>query len=964
MVDAEKGLASPRKGDDPSEEATAAKLWAVYISEAEKYDKALVESWKSDMEGMLIFAGLFSASLTAFLIESYKTLNPDSGDMTITLLSQISQQLAASANGTPFQIPAPARFTPAPSSLVCNALWFISLGFSLSCALIATLLEQWARDFLHKADMRSAPIIRARVFSYLYYGLKRFNMHTVVEIIPLLLHASLLFFFGGLVAFLIPVNLTMTIITAILLLILVAVYSVLTLLPLWYMDSPYRTPLSGAFWRLLQGFQTLQKHHYVIKDGDLSVPATPRDESMVEIMFHAATKISDEQRARDRRALVWTVKSLADDTELEPFVEAIPDVLWGVTMRQEAYGDHILHLVKNPEVDLFTRILLLLQSCKSGILPPPVCIQRRITCYKALWAIASLSRPSQSPADLPLPVELGGFERVLNEWVYWESDPETDGYILSTWKMMEWSAFCSARGPLIRNQKYLMICADQVKNGQNPDLNPVISFVRKYECLCSYPGDLSAPVTSLIPQLTEFLDTFLSNTPYRILAGYLSSSTELSSPPYRWTETQEIITVDPSVAFSNVRKVIEGSLDQIILAQLKKSNSSPENKIHWFNSSISRLLLLWKPLPDDDTNIPYTMIRLLNEWESDFELEVILGRGEIEGYLWSNFPLNLTAEPSARGEYQKGPSQERSLTALWRLASLQFWEVQPLNLLDSVLDTVRQTDTLFTHISSSIIPLLKFNILVTMSRTSLKTMGELRASLQHQIFPADTDIHIADELPPQQHDGGSDSPTALVTGYLHQRMVEAKVDCLVKFLEHCSTDILPYKAVETLRKIAQIKPVGRIHRAHQNRFANSLHSVFTAGSLPELLNTIMESSCWDIYAAYPEKPDNGDWTLPQPLVPWLDDPDSRRKICAVFTEYKKKLADTLIRVRKILEGLEFWHPDSGVPHLEAGGTGEPVEGVGPGTVVNQDSPALGSATLHAADKRDEGGVREPSTGAQ
>ncbi|KAJ7809992.1 hypothetical protein B0H14DRAFT_3480921 [Mycena olivaceomarginata] len=57
---------------DASDEAAAAKMWAVYISEAEKYDKALVESWKSDMEGLLIFAGLFSASLTAFLIESYK----------------------------------------------------------------------------------------------------------------------------------------------------------------------------------------------------------------------------------------------------------------------------------------------------------------------------------------------------------------------------------------------------------------------------------------------------------------------------------------------------------------------------------------------------------------------------------------------------------------------------------------------------------------------------------------------------------------------------------------------------------------------------------------------------------------------------------------------------------------------------------------------------------------------------
>ncbi|KAJ6535704.1 hypothetical protein B0H19DRAFT_903209, partial [Mycena capillaripes] len=121
--------------------------WAVYVSEAEKYDKALIESWKNDMEGMLIFTGLFSASLTSFIVESYKTLIPDPGDSTVQLLSQISQQLAAAANGSTFQVQAPTHFTPPATSVVCNALWFISLGLSLTCALIATLLEQWARDF-------------------------------------------------------------------------------------------------------------------------------------------------------------------------------------------------------------------------------------------------------------------------------------------------------------------------------------------------------------------------------------------------------------------------------------------------------------------------------------------------------------------------------------------------------------------------------------------------------------------------------------------------------------------------------------------------------------------------------------------------------------------------------------------------------------------------------------------------
>ncbi|KAJ6551107.1 hypothetical protein B0H10DRAFT_1968578 [Mycena sp. CBHHK59/15] len=63
MGDKEKGLESETSSTrtiesftaDDTNEALAAKLWAVYISEAEKYDKALVESWRSDMDGMLIF---------------------------------------------------------------------------------------------------------------------------------------------------------------------------------------------------------------------------------------------------------------------------------------------------------------------------------------------------------------------------------------------------------------------------------------------------------------------------------------------------------------------------------------------------------------------------------------------------------------------------------------------------------------------------------------------------------------------------------------------------------------------------------------------------------------------------------------------------------------------------------------------------------------------------------------------
>ncbi|KAJ7082981.1 hypothetical protein C8R44DRAFT_58222 [Mycena epipterygia] len=109
---------SKRQTND--DELAAAKLWAVYISEADKYDKALVENWKSDIDGILIFAGLFSASLTAFLIESYETLSPDQGAITIAVLAQISLQLDPHSNASSIDMSTFAAAPPSPTSLVVH----------------------------------------------------------------------------------------------------------------------------------------------------------------------------------------------------------------------------------------------------------------------------------------------------------------------------------------------------------------------------------------------------------------------------------------------------------------------------------------------------------------------------------------------------------------------------------------------------------------------------------------------------------------------------------------------------------------------------------------------------------------------------------------------------------------------------------------------------------------------------
>ncbi|KAK7019572.1 hypothetical protein R3P38DRAFT_2974790 [Favolaschia claudopus] len=424
----------PYRVPGPGDEAAAAKIWAVYAGEAEKYDKGLVQSWKSDMEGMLIFAGLFSAVLTAFLVESYKTLNRDPEDLTVLLLARISEQIVASANGSASAIPLPLKFDndpgPTRAAFACNVLWFLSLGLSLSCALIATLVEQWAREFLHKTDIHSAPVIRARVFSFLYYGLKRFNLHAIVDVIPLLLHLALLLFFSGLVAFLIPVNIAIAIIAAAMLFVLATAYSILTVFPLRYLDSPYRTPLTGAFWNLHQYLKT--KWHYRRR----AHPHAETKQTMIVAVTRAATKVSENRKDRDLEALTWTVKSLADDTELEPFVDAIPDILWGPEGRRETYYD-VFHTLVDERTNLGSRIVALYNSCETGSLSPTTSKRRRIICTKAIWSIG----PFLSTSDL-LTLFEANFEKQRKN-VTWDRDTDLEilGFAHSMWALIRWVLF-------------------------------------------------------------------------------------------------------------------------------------------------------------------------------------------------------------------------------------------------------------------------------------------------------------------------------------------------------------------------------------------------------------------------------------------------------------------------------------------------------------------------------------------
>ncbi|KAI0280629.1 hypothetical protein BGY98DRAFT_914550, partial [Russula aff. rugulosa BPL654] len=69
------------------------KIWFLSVSHADRFDAAIADIWKADMDGILVYTGVFSATVAAFLIESYEYLKPDPSEVSSRLLQQVTREL-------------------------------------------------------------------------------------------------------------------------------------------------------------------------------------------------------------------------------------------------------------------------------------------------------------------------------------------------------------------------------------------------------------------------------------------------------------------------------------------------------------------------------------------------------------------------------------------------------------------------------------------------------------------------------------------------------------------------------------------------------------------------------------------------------------------------------------------------------------------------------------------------------
>ncbi|KAN0139101.1 hypothetical protein V8E53_003103, partial [Lactarius tabidus] len=246
-------------------------IFSMYSEMAAEEDKKIVENWKADADGILIFTGLFSAAVATLISVSIQDIQENPQDISNFYLANIYQTLA-NPNGFNVSISPPSSpppFSPPNLAVWVNALWFLSLVISLTCALLATLLQQWARRYLKITQSRYSPHKRARIRAFFAEGVEKCLLPWAVEILPTLLHISLFLFFAGLVVFLSNVNLTIFKLVLSWVGLCLALYGCITCMPILRLDSPYYTPLSLPAWHIVT--RTLFPIYRLLRWFNLSV---------------------------------------------------------------------------------------------------------------------------------------------------------------------------------------------------------------------------------------------------------------------------------------------------------------------------------------------------------------------------------------------------------------------------------------------------------------------------------------------------------------------------------------------------------------------------------------------------------------------------------------------------------------------------------------------------------------------
>ena len=269
---------------------------------------------------------------------------------------------------------------------------------SLTGALLAVSIQQWAQIYLQATQRRRNPRDRARIRAFYFEGIDNWQLRRVTRAVPTLVHVSLFLFFLGLPIFLFHVNLTVFNVVLSWLGLCLGIYGCITFMPVLFQDCPYSSPLSSTAWFFVTG--TLYVVHQLLKRFTSRDHAIfrwyrtrytgwrlywPSLHEMQKVAEHSVNQLSSDI---DYRALSWMFDTLNDDDEFEQFFDALPAIC-----APETLVDSQAQFLKPNENKLSHALIGMMDRTMLSDLVPESVKQRRIIIYTKVVTATSVLGP-------------------------------------------------------------------------------------------------------------------------------------------------------------------------------------------------------------------------------------------------------------------------------------------------------------------------------------------------------------------------------------------------------------------------------------------------------------------------------------------------------------------------------------------------------------------------------------------
>jgi hypothetical protein len=300
----------------------------------------------------------------------------------------------------------PATFKPPTSAILVSTLWSLSLVVSLSCALLASLLQQWARRYRHITQKENDPRKCALTRELVVQALNKVRLSWLVKLefepLPFLLHTSIFLFLAGFVVYLFTFNNLVAELAGACAGTSLLSYLYVSLAPIYSRDSTFYTPITTLVWAIIMGIISLF-HHLRYFVASRSTRFRPEDLDRIRESFQFYYQRMLNGTAKDvetiadapssglaTSVLLSTFDSLDGVSDLEQFLSYIPG-FYDSTSAQEHFDGTTFEDFNSER--LLSRISFFMEHVlSSNLLTEPEKNIHIATCSNAINANTSLLR--------------------------------------------------------------------------------------------------------------------------------------------------------------------------------------------------------------------------------------------------------------------------------------------------------------------------------------------------------------------------------------------------------------------------------------------------------------------------------------------------------------------------------------------------------------------------------------------